>query len=95
MTEKQIYFKEKYIISDSINRVQQWFSLLFNREAPCKRNIQCNTAKYLNFVTSPNRNKGNFGRSRSPVRDENIEGVQELLENNPHASAWVWLGLMG
>ena len=70
-----------------MNHVQQQFSLQFNREAPCKRTIQCNVAKYHSFGTSLNRNKGNSGRSRSFVTDENIERVRELSENSPHVKA--------
>ena len=58
---------EKYIKSKSINQVRQQLSLQFNCEAPCKRTIQCNVAKYWNFGTNLNRSKENSGRGRSSV----------------------------
>ena len=80
-------FIEKYIENKSINHVRQKFSLRFNPEALCKRILQCNVAKCHKFGTSLNRNKGNSGRSRSLITDENIKRVRELLENNPQMNA--------
>ena len=78
--------------SKSISHVRQQFSLRFNHEAPCKRTIQCNVAKYCNFGTSLNRNKGSSGRSRSCLTLKEFENFWKTILTRVHGEmGWIYL----
>ena len=83
-TQQRVFVVERYIRSNSYIVVRREFREQFpDREPPAKRTIQQNVAKYRNFGTSLNMNKGNYGLPRTSRTPENIQRVRNHLENNP------------
>jgi len=63
--------------------ISQRFLQQFNRRPPCKKTLNRNVNKYLQWGTSLNRNKMNSGRLRTVVIPDNIENVRRIVQTFP------------
>ena len=85
--EQRVFIVENYILTRSIQNVQEAFRNAFiGRNVPTKSTILNNVRKYHEHGTSSNLNQGRSGRRRTARSAENIELVRDLLENNPRVS---------
>ena len=83
-TEQRVFVITTYTLTQSVTEEQNAFRIRFpDRNPPDKKTILKNLQKYQTTGTSLNRNKGNSGRRRTALSEENVAVVRDLLEETP------------
>ena len=83
-TEQRVFVVKHWFITRSVEQVRLLFRERFpDRAPPTRMAIWKNVKKYSEHGTSLNRISGHPGRPRTGRSPVNIDGVQELLADNP------------